>query len=95
MMPATDFGKLHDRAELLRLDGLHIRRILVDGCESAVLEAGREKGAARGVQISEAVGRLCCSPDVSMMEATDFATRYDPARLRPFDGPHAGPSSAR
>ena len=26
---------------------------------------------------------LCCGTDISMMEATDFAKRHDPARLWP------------
>ena len=52
--------------------------------------AGRENGAGRGVRIS-GVGRgLRGSTDVSMVEATDFAKRHDPAGLRPFDGPPVG-----
>src|SRR5262249_23545863 len=35
-------------------------------------------------------GCLRGSTDVSMVEATDFAKRHDPAGLRPFDGPHVG-----
>lgn len=42
------------------------------------------------MRISGAAGGLRCSTNVSMMKATDLAKRYDPARLRPFDGPHVG-----
>jgi hypothetical protein len=48
---------------------------------------GGENGGGRGVRISGSAGRLCCSADVSMVEATDFAKRHDPAHLRSFDGP--------
>ena len=45
------------------------------------------RGSVAAVQPGDArSGRL---PDVAMMQAPDFGKRHDPARLRPFDGPHA------
>jgi len=44
----------------------------------------------RGVRISGSAGRLRGSTDLSMVEATDFAKRHDPAGLRPFNGPPVG-----
>jgi hypothetical protein len=52
------------------------------------METRRENGAGGGVQSSGLAEGLCCSTDISMMEATDFAKRHDPARLRRFDEPH-------
>ena len=44
----------------------------------------------RGVRISGSAGRLRGSTDLSMVEATDFAKRHDPAGSWPFDGPPVG-----
>ena len=59
-----------------------------DGSRSP-LEGNRTGERYWSVACGLVVGRgLCCATDVSMMEATDLAKRYDPARLGPFDGPH-------
>ena len=42
------------------------------------------------MQISGSAGCLRCSTDVSMVEATDFAKRHDPAGSWPFDRPPVG-----
>src|SRR5262249_12311541 len=54
------------------------------------IAVGTENGSRRGVQISGSAGRLRCSTDVSMVEATDFAKRHDPAGRWPFDRPPVG-----
>ena len=59
------------------------------------IAVGRENGSFRGVQISGSAGRLRCSTDVAMVEATDFAKRHDPPGRRPFDGPPVGPRLCR
>ena len=54
------------------------------------MAAGREDSPWRGEVVAVGRGRpgLCCPPDVSMMQATDFGNRHDRARLRPLDGSH-------